>query len=327
MQILERITVPTGDILIVEGQLGRLECLSLSDYGQANNVKANFLGLTKDIEGVEHGSMLPLSKKWVITISTQYGCSMGCSFCDVPKVGPGMNAGISDMLGQVEAAMSLHPEIQYGERLNIHFARMGEPTWNSNVYQVALRLPFTAPNFKVHPVISTMMPAGNYYLESRLEDWMYLKNVVYEGEAGLQLSINTTDPEARKSIFNNSALDLFEISYMMRRIIAKHGVKGRKIALNFAIHDKTVINAELLGELFDPTHFMCKLTPMHITTACLDNQLLTTDGYDKYYPYKYHEEALIKYGFDVLVFIPSREEDEGRITCGNAILSGTRPKI
>lgn len=47
------------------------------------------------------------------------------------------------------------------------------------------------------------------------------------------------------------------------------------------------------------------------------------------YPFGSHEqvaeEKLKAAGFDVLVFIASREEDEGRITCGNAILSGTRP--
>jgi 23S rRNA (adenine2503-C2)-methyltransferase len=34
-------------------------------------------------------------------------------------------------------------------------------------------------------------------------------------------------------------------------------------------------------------------------------------------------------GYDVIVFIPSKEEDESRITCGNAILSSkiTRHEI
>jgi hypothetical protein len=31
-------------------------------------------------------------------------------------------------------------------------------------------------------------------------------------------------------------------------------------------------------------------------------------------------------GYDVLVFIASEYEDLGRITCGNAILSGTVPE-
>ena len=37
--------------------------------------------------------------------------------------------------------------------------------------------------------------------------------------------------------------------------------------------------------------------------------------------YKKVEKELIEAGFDVLVFIPSIDEDISRITCGNAILS------
>ncbi len=34
------------------------------------NVKADFLGLDRDINGVENGNILPLAEKWVITLLT-----------------------------------------------------------------------------------------------------------------------------------------------------------------------------------------------------------------------------------------------------------------
>ena len=37
------------------------------------------------------------------------------------------------------------------------------------------------------------------------------------------------------------------------------------------------------------------------------------------------EEDLKDNGFDVIVFVPSYDEDNGLITCGNAILSGKVP--
>ena len=43
-------------------------------------------------------------------------------------------------------------------------------------------------------------------------------------------------------------------------------------------------------------------------------------------PYKDVEERLKGVGFDVIVFIPSKDEDNSLITCGNAILSGSTPK-
>ena len=92
MNILKNLKVPTGNIVVVKGEKGKLEFVSLGDYGKQINLKADFLGLTRDIERVKHTELLPLEKKWVITVSTQYGCSMGCKFCDVPKVGPGKNA-------------------------------------------------------------------------------------------------------------------------------------------------------------------------------------------------------------------------------------------
>lgn len=88
--------VPTGNILVIEGSRGDLECLSIGDYGKDQNIKADFLGYIKEIKGVPSGTVMPMSEKWVITISTQYGCSMDCTFCDVPTVGPGVNAA-SDM--------------------------------------------------------------------------------------------------------------------------------------------------------------------------------------------------------------------------------------
>ena len=66
---------------------------------------------------------------------------------------------------------------------------------------------------------------------------------------------------------------------------------------------------------------MVKITPIHITNACKDNNIETKDGYFDYAPYRDIENKIKAVGFDVLVFIPSVEEDTSRITCGNAILS------
>lgn len=88
-----------------------------------------------------------------------------------------------------------------------------------------------------------------------------------------------------------------------------------------ARYKKYNIDTKKLGKLFNPEHFCCKLTPMHLTNSCIDNNIKTNDGYIHFYPYKETEEALKAVGFDVLVFVPSKEEDEDRITCGNTILS------
>ena len=65
---------------------------------------------------------------------------------------------------------------------------------------------------------------------------------------------------------------------------------------------------------------------MHKTAAAIQNNIKTLGDYTTIYPYQKIESELKEVGFDVLVFIASEYEDLGRITCGNAILSGTMPE-
>lgn len=311
--LLKRIEVPTGDIFIVRGDKGKLECLSLGDYGKAVNLNQH--------HRVDHTNMLPLSEKWVCTISTQYGCSMGCTFCDVPKVGPGINASFKDIMLQVKTVLSLHPEIRSCSRFNIHYARMGEPTFNQDVITSAMNFITSIPGFTVHPVVSTMMPKNNKNLRSFLNTWVWTKNVLYQGEAGLQLSINSTSDTQRNVMFSGNAMGLQDISWLMAELPAP---KGRKYTLNFAIADYS-IDAEKLVQWFSPDRFICKLTPMHKTRSALSHGIQTSGDYTESYPYEEIEHNLQKAGFETLVFIASKEEDESRITCGNAILSDKLP--
>lgn len=58
----------TGKIYVDSDK--QLEFLTVGDYGKENNIKANFLGLTKEINGVKNTDV-DLTDKWVATISTQ----------------------------------------------------------------------------------------------------------------------------------------------------------------------------------------------------------------------------------------------------------------
>lgn len=326
MKILKNIQVPTGNICIMQGEKGKLEFLSIGDYGKQANIKADFLGIERELNGVPNGEIMPLTEKWVVTVSTQYGCSMNCKFCDVPKVGKGLNATIPDLNDEIVSALKLHPEIKHTKRLNIHYARMGEPTWNDNVLHNALDLPSLVypfiGNSLIHPVISTMMPKNNKHLYGFLDVWCDIKNETYNGNAGLQFSINSTDDTQREYLFSENSMSLKEISEMANKLPQP---KGRKYALNFALADNSIIDERVLVNLFPTDRFMCKITPLHDTKSCEENDLKTTGGYRSFTPYKDVEDRLKSVGYDVIVFIPSYDEDHGLITCGNAILSGNMP--
>lgn len=323
MKILARYKVPTGDILIVQGSRGPLEMLSLGDYGKEVNVRCDALGLDRDPPRVKHTRLLPLEQKWVITTSTQYGCSMGCSFCDVPKVGPGRNATLKDLIRQVLTGLQLHPEVRTTNRLNIHYARMGEPTWNPEVLDATRWLKtHIDPEYRIHPVVSTMMPRRNEWLKTFVHTWMRLKNRLLGGEAGLQLSINSTGESERIQMFGGNACSLEEIARIMEGVIPR----GRKITLNFAVADWE-IDPDVLLRYFDPDDYLIKLTPMHRTLTAEARAVRTAGDYTTIEPYREHEERLKAAGYDVLVFIASEAEDLGRITCGNAILAGSEPRL
>ena len=130
---MKTIKIPTGYLFTDNYSKGELETLTIGDYGKSHNVKADFLGFTKPINGVSDGYCMPLQEKWVITLSTQYGCPQKCTFCAVPNIKFKGNASFSDLHQQFINARNLFPEVKYVERLNVHFARMGEPSFNTAV--------------------------------------------------------------------------------------------------------------------------------------------------------------------------------------------------
>lgn len=224
----------------------RLEFLTVGDYGKENNIKADFLGLTKEINGVEN-TAVDLSKKWVATISTQKGCPMHCKFCDVPKFGFYGNASIEDMDRQIRTIIE-------GESVR---------------------------------------------------------------EAGLQFSINSTDDEQRNELFDSKSLSLAQISRLADELPMP---VGRKYTLNFPVTSQTILDAKELSKLFDREKFIVKITPIHETASAIENGFQVT-GYSDYDVYRRFEQPLLKEGWDVIVFVPSKEEDSDRITCGNALIS------
>ncbi len=145
-----------------------LEYLYVGDYGKENNIKASFLGYDKKIEKVKH-KPVDLKEKLVVTVSSQKGCPMDCNFCDCPKFGFRGNATTPELITEIMSGIALSG-IRYGERLNVHYARMGEPTFNKNVIASAKLIAEILKDSDVHfdeyhPVVSTMMPKSNKNLE------------------------------------------------------------------------------------------------------------------------------------------------------------------
>lgn len=327
---MKTIKIPTGYLFIQDYKNYQLETLSIGDYGKAKNVKADFLGLSKPLNGVSNGICEPIQSKWVITVSTQRGCSQSCVFCSCPNIPFRGNCSFDDLFSQFKNARNLFPNVKYSERLNLHFARCGEPIFNKAVFKFAEYLHQNKRQLQeeldlrievLHPVLTTSLPNYLNDLESRILQWCEIKNEMYNGQAGLQFSINSTDEDQRQYMFSNKVITLEQLSKIGERLPEP---VGRKYCLNFAYASTFKIDGSRLKSLFDSNKFMIKITPIHNNKECRKNGIETVDGYSSYAPYESVEQNLKDNGFDVLVFVPSMDEEKGAVTCGNLILGGDR---
>lgn len=317
---MRTITKTHTGVIVSDTEL-KLEYLYVGDYGKENNIKASFLGYNKKIEKVEN-TPVDLTEKLVVTVSSQKGCPMKCKFCDCPKFGYHGNASTAELISEIMTAISLSG-VKSGKRLNVHYARMGEPTFNFNVIHsaiaVARLVDGCGPDIKFeeyHPVVSTMMPKGNKQLTEFLFLWIHA-GFVYGGEDGfgLQFSINTLDEKDRNEMFDNKSLSLTEIGKIIKELPMP---KKRKYTLNFAVTSKSNLDVDLMNKYFDKEKCIVKITPIHETKSALTNEYEIVKDFDVYEKF---EKPLVDAGWQVIVFIPSDEEDKDRITCGNSLIA------
>lgn len=326
---MRKITKTHTGIIVSDTDLN-LEYLYVGDYGKENNIKADFLGYTKRIDKVEHKDV-DITDKLVVTVSSQKGCPMKCNFCDCPKFGFKGNATEAELVSEITTAVALSG-IKHGKRLNVHFARMGEPTFNHDVINAAITTAMMlqtdyvlakehGTNFppmfdEYHPVVSTMMPKINSHLKVFLEDWVFAgKRYGGDDGFGLQFSINTLDEEKRNAMFNNLSLSLQEIGDIIRDLPEP---KKRKFTLNFAVTSESNLDPKLMDKYFDKEKCIVKITPIHETKEAVKNGYEIVKDFDVYEKF---EKPLVEAGWQVIVFIPSEEEDKDRITCGNSLIA------
>lgn len=74
-----------------------------------------------------------------------------------------------------------------------------------------------------------------------------------------------------------------------------------------AVTGENDLDVEKMNKLFDKERCIVKITPIHETVEAVKNGyeiIHTFDVYEKY------EKPLVEAGWDVIVFVPSQEEDE-----------------
>jgi 23S rRNA (adenine2503-C2)-methyltransferase len=255
------------------------------------------------------------SEKWVLIVSTLFGCPVRCRMCDAGGWYRGRLTG-EEILDQIRFLVGT----RFGGRrvpvrkFKIQFSRMGEPALNPALIGLLERLPgvFEAPGLL--PSLSTVGPAG---AETFFERLIGVKDRQYaQGRFQLQFSIHTTDPEVRKAIIPIPCLDYAWIGDYGRRF-RKPG--DQRITLNFAAIRNLPVEPEHLKPFFDPEHFLIKLTPLN-PTARADRARLAS-GIDPLNPDTGRPLAarFERAGYRVLLSIGEVEENAIGSNCGQYV--------
>lgn len=258
---------------------------------------------------------LPREKKWVLIVSSLFGCPAGCKMCDA---GGGYRGRLTadEIIEQITFLVGhRYPDLRVPvPRFKIQFARMGEPLYNPALPEVLERLPGILDAPGLEPCLSTIAPRS---CEPMLETIREIKDRLYPGgRFQMQFSIHSTDEAARERLLPVPRWDLARIAEYGRRF---HRPGDKLITLNFTVIEGMPIDATLLRRHFDPTRFLVKLTPLNPTERALANGLRS--GFDPLRPESANPlvRDLEQEGFSVIVSIGELRENQIGSNCGQFV--------
>lgn len=285
---------------------GALGTLYLGRFGEEEGRLVEF------VDTVEPGVAKEL--KWVMMISTQLGCAVGCRMCDAGALGYAGNLSADEMLAQVRHILNENPGLSPARhpKLKIHFARMGEPSLNPEVLKALRRLALELPGRGLLPSLSTVAPKCPTS-EDFFERLLRVKDELYSGgRFQLQFSVHAADPALRRRIVPVRTWGLDEIAAYGARWVRPG---DRKVTLNFAPAPEEDLDVEALSAVFDPALFLIKLTPVNPTRAA--DAAGATFAWAEV-PERLAERAgqLRARGFETIVSPSTPEEVAAETSCG-----------
>ena len=257
---------------------------------------------------------LPRERKWVLIVSSLYGCPVRCAICDAGDSYQGkMSAG--EILEQIDFLVDRrYPDRRVSSaKFKIQFARVGEPSLNPAVLDVLTELPrrYDAPGLL--PSVSSVAPVGCDAFFEQLRD---IKSRLYGGgRFQLQFSIHTTDESLRDRLIPMRKWGLDRIGSYGTGF---RDAGDRKVTLNFALARGTPVDPDVLLRWFDPADFLVKITPINPTHRAVMNGIVShvDPGREEAGA---EIECLRSAGYDVLLSIGELEENRIGSNCGQYI--------
>jgi 23S rRNA (adenine2503-C2)-methyltransferase len=256
---------------------------------------------------------IPREKKWVLIVSTLFGCPIRCRFCDAGGFYQG-KLSRDEIFEQIDYLIGRrYPDRKVpAEKFKIQFARMGEPSFNENVLAVLDEIPGRYDQPGLILSLSTIAPVGQ---ESFFRELLRVKKRMPAGRFQFQVSLHTTDQGLRDWLVPTPKWDYQQIADYGK---AFYQPGDRKIVLNFALVEGMPVDPGRLKEYFSPDIFFIKITPLNPTYAAQLNQISS-----HIVPEKQEYEiigALQKAGYEVLLSIGEWEENKIGSNCGQYLL-------
>jgi 23S rRNA (adenine2503-C2)-methyltransferase len=253
----------------------------------------------------------PRKDKWVVIVSSLFGCPVRCAMCDAGGDYRGQLSA-EQILAQTDYVVrSRYPNgVVPAKRFKVQFARMGEPALNPAVLEALSKLKtrYTAPGLVA--CLSTVAPASSGKFFEGLLD---VKETYYRGCFQLQFSVHSTDAKERDSIIPVAKWGLGQISRFGETWFRPGDMM---VTLNFAAAKGSKIDPAVLASHFDPRKFLVKLTPLNPTKAVARRGMETMLDPDAPSETNPLVQALRDEGFEVIVSIGDAEENRIGSNCG-----------
>ena len=265
-------------------------------------------------------SPFSIEEKWVLIISTLYGCPIKCRFCDASSYYTGKPTK-DELLFQIDYLIKnrFGGKSVPSKKFKIQFSRMGEPSFNPAVLDALKNIPTRYDAMGFYPSLSTIAPTGT---DEFFEELLLIKNKYYINKFQFQFSIHSTDLNQRDWLIPVKKWSFEKMAKFGKKF---HRGTDQKVTLNFALADNTIVEPDILLKHFNPDEFLIKITPVNPTFKAKKNNL--DSSFAKSSKQNVIIDNLRNAGYEVIVSIGDLTENEIGSNCGQHVMHYLEKKI
>lgn len=200
--------------------------------------------------GYYYGSAKPKS---IVKVSTQVGCPMRCTFCNLGEESFGRNLTEEEIYQQVALTLQFaeqHGVPSTGLPHKVNFAGSGESLLNPNLIPSITRLRSHGLSFKVSTVFPSSLAARRNFEELA----KFAGENAHDTVIQIQVSLISTDPAFRSRSAGGHVANLAQIREAAE-LWRSYKPAREQINLSLILADQTPVDPHAIKDLFPPEHF------------------------------------------------------------------------